>query len=47
MSDGVGDNKWIPKGETDLDSERIVWSTKQINDLELALDQGYRPYNSF
>ncbi|MDB9900030.1 terminase family protein [bacterium] len=43
MSDGVGDNKWIPKGETDLDSERIVWSTKQINDLELALDQGYRP----
>ena len=44
MNEGyVGDNKWIPKGESDLESERIVWSTKQINDLELALDQGYRP----
>lgn len=43
MSDYVGDNKWIPKGESDVDSDRIVWSTKQINDLLLALDQGYRP----
>ena len=43
MSDYVGDNKWIPKGESDVDAERIVWSTKQINDLILALDQGYRP----
>lgn len=43
MSDYVGDNKWIPKGESDIESARIVWSTKQINDLLLALDQGYRP----
>lgn len=43
MSDYVGDNKWIPKGESDVDADRIVWSTKQINDLALALDQGYRP----
>ena len=42
-TDYVGDNKWIPKGESDVDSDRIVWSTKQINDLLLALDQGYRP----
>jgi len=43
MSDYVGDNKWIPRGESNVDSERIIWSTKQINDLLLALDQGYRP----
>ena len=43
MSDYVGDNKWIPKGESSVDAERIIWSTKQINDLMLALDQGYRP----
>jgi hypothetical protein len=43
MSEYVGDNKWIPKGESSVDSERIIWSTKQINDLMLALDQGYRP----
>jgi hypothetical protein len=43
MSDYVGDNKWIPKGESDAMSERIVWSTKQINDLLVAMDQGYRP----
>lgn len=39
----VGDNKWIPKGESDIESDRIVWSTKQVNDLLVALDQGYRP----
>lgn len=43
MSDYVGDNRWIPKEEGDVESERIVWSTRQINDLLLALDQGYRP----
>ena len=43
MSDYVGDNKWIPRGESSVDSERLIWSTKQINDLLLALDQGYRP----
>lgn len=43
MSDYVGDNRWIPKEESSVESDRIVWSTKQINDLLLALDQGYRP----
>jgi len=43
MSDYVGDNKWIPRGDSDIDADRIVWSTKQIDDLILALDQGYRP----
>lgn len=44
MSDYVGDNKWIPKEDTaQAASERIVWSTKQVDDLMLALDQGYRP----
>ena len=43
MADYVGDNKWIPKDESDVESDRIVWSTKQIDDLNLALDQGYRP----
>ena len=43
MSDYVGDNRWIPKEEGSVESDRIVWSTKQVNDLLLALDQGYRP----
>ena len=44
MSDGVGDNKWIPKEEGNTDAaDRIVWSTRQIDDLLVALDQGYRP----
>jgi len=43
MSDYVGDNRWIPKEESDVESSRIVWSSRQINDLLLALDQGYRP----
>jgi len=44
MSDGIGDNKWIPKEEgPQAASERIVWSTRQINDLLVAMDQGYRP----
>ena len=42
MSDYVGDNKWIPKEEgPQAASERIVWSTKQINDLLVAMDQGF------
>lgn len=43
MSDYIGDNKWIPKGESDTDTDRIIWSTKNVNDLISALDQGYRP----
>jgi len=43
MSDYTGDNKWIPKSETDAMAEKLVWSTKSVNDLVLAMDQGYRP----
>lgn len=43
MADYVSDNKWIPKEEADIQSDRIIWSTKQVNDLHTALDQGYRP----
>ena len=43
MSDYTGDNKWIPKSETDAVAEKLVWSTKSVNDLVLAMDQGYRP----
>ena len=43
MSDYVGDNKWIPSGESDADSQKLIWSTKIVNDLVVALDKGYRP----
>ena len=43
MSDYTGDNKWIPKSESDAVAEKLVWSTKSVNDLVLAMDQGYRP----
>ena len=39
----IGDNKWIPSGDSDADSQKLVWSTKIINDLIVALDKGYRP----
>jgi len=39
----VGDNKWIPSGESEKDAQKLVWSTKIINDLTVALDKGYRP----
>ena len=39
----IGDNKWIPKGESSKDAQKLVWSTKSINDLLVALDKGYRP----
>ena len=39
----VGDNKWIPSGESDKDAQKLVWSTKIIDDLNVALDKGYRP----
>jgi len=42
MSD-IGDNVWIPKGESSKESQKLVWSTKSINDLLVALDKGYRP----
>jgi len=37
------DNKWIPSGESVKDAQKLVWSTKSINDLFIALDKGYRP----
>lgn len=37
------DNKWIPSGESVKESQKLVWSTKSINDLFVALDKGYRP----
>ena len=40
MSDN---NIWIPKDSEDIQSNKIVWSTKAINDLVVALDKGYRP----
>jgi hypothetical protein len=43
MSDYIGDNRWIPSGESDKDSQKLVWSTKTVNDLIVALDKGYRP----
>lgn len=43
MSDYVGDNRWIPREEGNMDSERVVWSTKAVNELILAMDMGYRP----
>ena len=39
----MSDNVWIPKETGQATSERLVWSTKKINDLEIALDQGYKP----
>ena len=43
MSDYVGDNRWIPKGQSTEEANKLIWSTKSINELMLALDQGYRP----
>ena len=43
MSDYVGDNRWIPKGESTDEANKLIWSTKSINELMLALDRGYRP----
>ena len=43
MSDYVGDNRWVPKGESADDASKLIWSSKSINELLLALDQGYRP----
>jgi len=43
MSDYVGDNRWIPKGESADEASKLIWSTKSVNELLLALDKGYRP----
>jgi hypothetical protein len=39
----VGDNKWIPAEDANADSQKLIWSTKIVNDLVVALDKGYRP----
>ena len=39
----MSDNFWIPKETDQAGSDRLVWSTKKIQDLEVALDQGYKP----
>ena len=43
MSDYVGDNMWIPKGDKSDPGQKLVWSTKNVDDLLVALDKGYRP----
>ena len=43
MSDYVGDNVWIPKDNDDSSASKLVWSTKKVADLIVAMDQGYRP----
>jgi hypothetical protein len=44
MSDYIGDNRWIKNdSESDVDSTRVVWSTKAISELILAMDMGYKP----
>lgn len=43
MSEYVGDNRWIPKGESTEEASKLIWSTKSVNELLLALDKGYRP----
>ena len=43
MGDYVGDNRWIPIEQDSASGRKLVWSTKSINDLLLALDKGYRP----
>ena len=39
----MSDNYWIPKETEQASADRLVWSTKKIEDLEVALDQGYKP----
>lgn len=39
----VGDNKWIPAGDSEKEAQKLVWSTKMVNDLMVAMDKGYRP----
>jgi hypothetical protein len=43
MSDYIGDNRWMPAGESDTELAKLVWSTKSVNELVAALDKGYRP----
>lgn len=39
----IGDNRWIPAEESSEEASKLIWSTKSINELILALDKGYRP----
>jgi hypothetical protein len=43
MAEFASDNVWIPKESNDIQSAKLVWSTKNVNDYILAVDKGYRP----
>lgn len=43
MAENVSDNKWIPNESADVQTAKLVWSTKNVNDYMLALDKGYKP----
>ena len=43
MAENVSDNKWIPSESADVQTAKLVWSTKNVNDYILALDKGYKP----
>lgn len=43
MADNASDNMWIPKESSDIQSVKLVWSTKNVNDYITAVDKGYRP----
>jgi hypothetical protein len=43
MAENVSDNKWIPSETADVQTAKLVWSTKNVNDYVLALDKGYKP----
>lgn len=43
-SEYIGDNPWIPQSDEDnTSSNRLIWTTQKVNDLIVALDQGYKP----
>lgn len=43
MAENVSDNKWIPSETADIQTTKLVWSTKNVNDYVIALDKGYKP----
>ena len=43
MAENASDNVWIPKESGDVQSVKLVWSTKNVNDYILAIDKGYKP----
>ena len=43
MAENASDNVWIPKESGDVQSVKLIWSTKNVNDYILAIDKGYKP----